>query len=47
MIVITAPTGQIGRQVLASVLDGGEPVRVIARDPSRLPAHVRGRGGGV
>jgi uncharacterized protein YbjT (DUF2867 family) len=43
MIVITAPTGQIGRQVLASVLDGGEPVRVIARDPSRLPAHVRGR----
>jgi uncharacterized protein YbjT (DUF2867 family) len=43
MIVITAPTGQIGRQVLASVLDGGEPVRVIARDPSRLPAHVRER----
>jgi uncharacterized protein YbjT (DUF2867 family) len=43
MIVITAPTGQIGRQVLAQVLDGGEPVRVIARDPSRLPAHVRGR----
>jgi uncharacterized protein YbjT (DUF2867 family) len=43
MIVITAPTGQIGRQVLAQVLDGGEPVRVIARDPAGLPIHVRER----
>ncbi len=45
MIVITTPTGQIGRQVLDSVLDSipgsGERVRVIARDPSRLPARVR------
>ena len=40
MIVITAPTGAIGRQVLAHVLDGDEPVRVIARDPARLPAGV-------
>jgi uncharacterized protein YbjT (DUF2867 family) len=43
MIVITAPTGQIGRQVLAQVFDGGEPVRVIARDPAGLPIHVRER----
>jgi uncharacterized protein YbjT (DUF2867 family) len=43
MIVITAPTGQIGRQVLAQVLNGGEPVRVIARDPAGLPIHVRER----
>ncbi|MEU3839254.1 NAD(P)H-binding protein [Streptomyces sp. NPDC028635] len=43
MIVITTPTGDIGRQVVDRVLEGGEPVRVIVRDPSRLPAHVRAR----
>ena len=41
MIVITTPTGQIGRQVLGNLLDGGEQLRVIARDPSQLPAEVR------
>ena len=41
MIVVTAPTSNIGRQVLANILDSGEPIRVIARDPSRLPAHPR------
>jgi uncharacterized protein YbjT (DUF2867 family) len=42
MIVITAPTGHIGSQVLASLVDGGEqPVRVIARDPARLDPQVR------
>jgi uncharacterized protein YbjT (DUF2867 family) len=43
MIVITAPTGLIGHQVLGNVLGSGEPVRVIARDPSRLPAQARER----
>lgn len=43
MIVITTPTGQIGHQVLDNVLAGGVPVRVLARDPSRLPARVRER----
>jgi uncharacterized protein YbjT (DUF2867 family) len=43
MIVITTPTGDIGRQVLAGVLAGDEPVRVIARDPAKLPADVRER----
>ena len=43
MIVITAPTGNIGHVVLEHILDSGEPVRVIVRDPSRLPAHVRER----
>ena len=43
MIVITTPAGGIGRQVLDRVLDSGEAVRVIARDPSRLPARVRAR----
>ena len=42
MIVITTPTGQIGRQVLDRVLDSGEAARVIARDPSRLSPYVRG-----
>jgi uncharacterized protein YbjT (DUF2867 family) len=41
MIVITTPTGQIGRPVLDRVLDSGEAVRVIARDPSGLSPHVR------
>jgi uncharacterized protein YbjT (DUF2867 family) len=43
MIVITAPTGLIGHQVLGNVLSSGEPVRVIARDLSRLPAQARER----
>ncbi|MFF7361342.1 NmrA family NAD(P)-binding protein [Streptomyces sp. NPDC008125] len=41
MIVITTPTGDIGSQVVDRVLDSGEPARVIVRDPSRLPQHVR------
>jgi uncharacterized protein YbjT (DUF2867 family) len=41
MIVITTPTGQIGRQVLDSLLGSGEELRVIARDPTQLPAGVR------
>lgn len=43
MIVITTPTGDIGRQVLARLLGGGEPIRVIARDPSRLSPSTRER----
>ena len=43
MIVITAPTGTIGQQVLENVLDSGEPIRVIARDPSCLPSQTRER----
>jgi uncharacterized protein YbjT (DUF2867 family) len=43
MIVITAPTGGIGHQVVENILESGEPVRVIARDPSRLSPEVRER----
>ena len=43
MIIITAPAGQIGHQVLGNVLSTGEPIRVIARDPSGLPAEARER----
>jgi uncharacterized protein YbjT (DUF2867 family) len=43
MIVVTAPTGNIGSQVLAHLIDSGEPLRVIARDPSKLPPETRRR----
>jgi uncharacterized protein YbjT (DUF2867 family) len=43
MIVITTPSGLIGHQVLEHLLHSGVALRVIARDPSRLPAEVRER----
>lgn len=43
MIVVTAPTGNIGYQVLRHLLDGGEPIRVIARDPLKLSPQIRAR----
>jgi uncharacterized protein YbjT (DUF2867 family) len=43
MIVITTPTGDIGHQVLKHVVQSREPVRVIARDPSRIPQEIRER----
>ncbi|WP_428484270.1 NAD(P)H-binding protein [Rhodopila sp.] len=43
MIVITTPTGQIGRHVVRHCLDHEEPIRVIARDPSHLPGAIRDR----
>ncbi|WP_069768861.1 NAD(P)H-binding protein [Streptomyces sp. LUP30] len=46
MIVVTTPTGQIGREVLSRLLDadhGATPVRVIARDPARLSPRHRER----
>ncbi|MBS7546489.1 NAD(P)H-binding protein [Ancylobacter oerskovii] len=41
MIVVTAPTGHIGRQVVRNLLHSGALVRVVTRDPSRLAAEVR------
>ena len=43
MIVVTTPTGLIGHQVLDNLLDSGEELRLIARDPSAIPADVRDR----
>lgn len=43
MIVVTTPTSLIGHQVLNNLLASSEPIRVIVRDPSRLPAHTRER----
>jgi len=43
VIVVTTPTGDIGRQVVANLLDAGAPVRVIVRDPSKLSDDLRAR----
>ncbi|WP_131735890.1 NAD(P)H-binding protein [Actinomadura roseirufa] len=47
MIVITTPTGDIGHRLLTILLDNapfhGEEIRVIARDPAKLPDSVRAR----
>jgi uncharacterized protein YbjT (DUF2867 family) len=43
MIVVTTPAGTIGGQVVTRLLARGAPVRVIVRDPSRLPESVRDR----
>ncbi|GAA1883746.1 NAD(P)H-binding protein [Streptantibioticus ferralitis] len=43
MLVITAPTSTIGRQLVDALLDLGAPLRLVARDPSRLAPEVRER----
>ncbi len=43
MIVITTPTGNIGRHVVRHLLDAGEVLRLIVRDPFKLPPEVRER----
>jgi uncharacterized protein YbjT (DUF2867 family) len=43
MIVITTPSGLIGHQVLDTLLDSGEALRVISRDPSSIPTGARER----
>ncbi|MBB4914869.1 NAD(P)H-binding protein [Streptosporangium saharense] len=43
MIVITAPTGNIGRRLLSLLVEQGEELRVVVRDPARLPEAVRER----
>lgn len=46
MIVITSPTGHIGSRLLDMLLEtstGSEELRVIVRDPAKLPEAVRAR----
>ena len=43
MIVVTAPTGQIGRHVVGDLLAAGAPLRLVVRDAAKLPDAVRGR----
>src|SRR5690349_14505276 len=45
MILVTGATGNVGRNVVRQLLDAGEKVRAITRDPARaetLPAALRG-----
>ncbi len=41
MIVVTTPTGTIGAAVAAHLHATGTPLRLVARDPARLPEHLR------
>lgn len=41
MIVVTTPTGNIGRHVVRHLLDAGAALRLIVRDVARLPSNVR------
>jgi uncharacterized protein YbjT (DUF2867 family) len=43
MIVITAPTANIGRRLVQDLIDTGAPIRVVARDPARLAPGIAGR----
>ena len=43
MIVVTTPTGSIGRQVAERLVGDGRPVRVVARDASKLSDTLRGK----
>lgn len=43
MIVITTPSGPIGHHVVRQLLDAGEALRVIERDPGKLSQDVRDR----
>jgi len=43
MIVVTTPTGQIGGRLLPRLVETGRPVRVVVRDPARLPDDLRER----
>jgi len=43
VIVVTTPTGQIGRQLVDRLLTSGKSLRLIARDPNRLDPGVRER----
>ena len=43
MIVVTTPTGNIGRHVVRHLLAAGEAMRLIVRDPSKLPQDLRDR----
>lgn len=43
MIVVTAPTGQIGHHVVQDLLDDGMALRLVVRDPAKLSGDVRER----
>ena len=40
MIVVTTPTGKIGSKVVEELLSAEKAVRIIARDPAKLPSEL-------
>lgn len=42
-ILVTTPTGNVGRRVVERLLEAGAPITVLARDPARLDPAVRER----
>jgi uncharacterized protein YbjT (DUF2867 family) len=40
-ILVTTPTGKIGRRIVPELLAPEFSVRVIVRDPNRLPEEIR------
>jgi uncharacterized protein YbjT (DUF2867 family) len=43
MLVVTTPTGQIGRHVLARLVAAAEPVRAVVRDRTRIEPDLAAR----
>ncbi len=43
MIVIAGGTGRMGRELATRLVDRGLQVRILARDPARVPEHLRGK----
>jgi len=43
VILVTTPTGRIGRRIVGHLLERDTPLRVIVRDPARLDPDVRNR----
>ena len=41
MVVVTTPTGKIGSKIVEELLSAERTVRVIARDPVKLPPELR------
>lgn len=42
-IAICTPTGNIGRHVVRELLEAGESIRLIARNPDKLDVETRQR----
>ena len=43
MILVTTPTGDIGARVLSRLAQNDCPLRVVVRDPAKIPRDLRGR----
>jgi len=43
MILVTTPTGNTGSALVRTLVEAGHPVRVLVRDPAKLPVDLQGR----